>query len=440
MLGRQGHPRGYTLSTDPGQVRAPHRLAVIHRGAEQPGFFAHGLRMQTGEYPLDFLPGNQRPPTGRYACLVIVQDYVRMLRRVTDSMGAWHYSELEPEVLEDVRGGRAVLVFDLSNEGPLYDPEIFRELYRWLAQRSVPAPRCIWLAQNRALELAARADPQGPTPGLRFVHYDFFIKVAAWLFSPQSDRHPLAPDPAAWAGRLFDAGRKDRMLLCLNATPRLQRILTVAALDHHQLLEESLVSFPGFQYAKEGISLDQALSFVDQQEQLRHLRPAVLRLAGLPRRRVDHFAEIGNQLVAKVDPTLYERTFLSLVTESDFSNGAVDRVTEKTAKAFCMGHPTLVVGNPNAVRFMTALGFQDWDQVLDRRIDAIADPATRFTAVIEETRGQVARIRADADAWIDATREVGRFNLQHALSGDFLRACRRHIDEVAVDEILAALG
>eukprot|EP01035_Chromulina_nebulosa_P003413 gene3413-4651_t len=35
----------------------------------------------------------------------------------------WHYADgIEPEILADMRAGRAVLVFDLSNEGPAYDP------------------------------------------------------------------------------------------------------------------------------------------------------------------------------------------------------------------------------------------------------------------------------------------------------------------------------
>jgi hypothetical protein len=155
----------------------------------------------------------------------------------------------------------------------------------------------------------------------------------------------------------------------------------------------------------------------------------------MPVLNVDSFEEKGNALVNKIDPTPYERSFISLVTETDFSDGLIDRVTEKIAKAYCMGHPTLVLGNPYSVNFMTTLGFQDWNDVLDRSAEAMLDPAHRFEMVMHEVLRQAARIRSNPEAWLGSVREVGAYNIRHAVSGKFLGDCIIHMDRPLVDQL-----
>ena len=270
--------------------------------------------------------------------------------------GAWHYSNVEPEVLGDVRAGRAILIFDLTNEGPAYDASIFRALYQWIEDNQLPPRRCIWLSQNRLMGRAASADA-GPRAALiDFNHYDYFVKIMAWQFAQpnptpsQKSANPINSLPP------MEPHRKDKLLLCLNATPRLSRTLTVAALQHHQLLHRSLVSFPGLNYVKAGASLPDVLKFIDLNPRLEYLRPWVNNLAHMTALKVDDFEEKGNQLVEKIDRTAYERTFFSLVTESDFAEPGIARVTEKTVKAFCMGHPTILIGNANSIDLMKSFG------------------------------------------------------------------------------------
>ena len=62
-------------------------LATIYRGHEQAGFFAHALMAQPAEPLLTRLPGNARSDDARYACLVPVRDYHRMLRQDTKGRG-----------------------------------------------------------------------------------------------------------------------------------------------------------------------------------------------------------------------------------------------------------------------------------------------------------------------------------------------------------------
>jgi hypothetical protein len=157
----------------------------------------------------------------------------------------------------------------------------------------------------------------------------------------------------------------------------------------------------------------------------------------MPEQKADHFGERGNSLAFMIDPAIYERTFLSLVTETDFSDSRVGRVTEKLTKAYCMGHPALLVGNANSVRFLTAFGFQDWNGILDRTAESVLDPADRFELVIHEVLRQISRIRNDKETWLASVREVGIHNVHHAVSGSFLNEYVNSVDMQVVARLLA---
>jgi hypothetical protein len=415
-------------------------LPIIHRGNEQAGFFAQALGHNFGQQLLARLPGNQRSDAARYACLVPVSDYWRMSAAACRHHKIWHYAEgIEPDILADMRARRAVLVFDLSNEGPAYEPVIFDELYDWMEAKALPPGSVTWLAQNRNMAASAVA-AAGPRAALvRHDHYDFFVKAMTFIFSKAVDP-VLGTDPAAAAARMFDPALKDSLLLCLNATPRLHRVLTVAGLIHYGLLQGSQVSFPGLMYEKAGASMNAVVAFVDSQPSLHYLRPALDRVAELADLRVDQFAETGNALFAKIDPAPYERSFFSLVTETEFTNGSIARVTEKIAKAFCMGHPTLVMGNPHSLRFMTELGFQDWTGTMDRSFDAVLDPASRYDAVFREVLRQAIGIRMAPADWLGRVREVGSYNIRLSVTGELMRNYIAMYDVPVVERLKAQVG
>jgi hypothetical protein len=415
-------------------------LPVIHRGHEQGGFLLHGLLSQTRTHLVRRLPGNARSDDARYACIVPVRDYHRMASATVRPQGGWHYSDLEPEILADIRAGRAVVVLDLTNEGPAYVPRIFDELYKWVDDNALPAGRVVWLAQNRAMAEKARAHAGMRSNLVRFEYHDFFVRAMAWLFSGYCEDPLLGRDADRMSARLLDAARKDKLLLCLNATPRLHRVLSVAALLHNNLIEESLVSFAGLQYVKEGDSIAAVTQFVDANPRLQYLRPALEQVQGMADLRVDSFDEKGNALFAKVDPAPYERSFFSLVTESDFSDGMIDRVSEKIAKAYAMGHPSLVMGNPGSVKFMTELGFRDWNDVLDRSGEAQSDPAARFEMVFREVLRQAAQARANPQAWVDSVREVADYNIRHAMGGGMFDAYVAKYDAPLVARLKALVS
>jgi hypothetical protein len=177
----------------------------------------------------------------------------------------WHYTDLEPAIIADIRAGRAVLLIDLSNEGPRYNPSIFGELRAWLDANRLPPERCIWLAQNRAIANTTRVDTNLSSTPAAFEYYDdYYLRKTANAFSGRQ----ILNDEERAAHRSFSLDRKDKLLLCLNATPRVQRVLAEAALLHYQLLDQSLVSFSGMSYVKRGCSMAEVVQFVERYPKL----------------------------------------------------------------------------------------------------------------------------------------------------------------------------
>lgn len=386
------------------------------------------------------LPGNARSPEIGYACIVPIQPVAGKPERGAYGV-LWRLNqEIEETVISDIRDGRAILLFDHSNEGTAYLPHVFERIYSWIEERVLPAGRVIWLDQNRYKAAAARKHVGMRADLVRFENHDYFVRRVAWQFSPFAGERLLGGDVDAVVERLLDPSRRDRVLLCMNATPRLHRALTVAALLHHGLLDKSLVSFPGWSYSKQGVSFESVTHFVDANPTLQYLRPALEVVRGMKDLYVDMFEEKGNQLTFKIDLAPYERTFFSIVTESQFTDEAIDRVTEKTTKAFCLGHPSIIVGSPNSVRFMTELGLRDWDGVLDRSVDTIVAPPERFQALMQEVLRQAAWIASDRAAWLAATREVSEFNIRHAMSGAMFEAYVAKYDRPLLARLKGLVG
>ncbi|MCW3474630.1 hypothetical protein [Limobrevibacterium gyesilva] len=417
-------------------------MQVVFRGHEQAGFFVHAMTLGRNFDLLRVAPGNKPPADEPYACVIAVRDYWRMHPGHCERQGVPHFSaSVEPAILEDVRAGRALLLFDLTNEGPGLNVEIFDHLHAFLDRNGIDASRAVWLAQNRNMEAAYRAQYADKRSSLfTFEYYDFFVKVMAFNFSPKAPSPVFGAAPDDYIAKVYDQAAKDRVLLCLNATPRPHRVLTIAGLLHHGLFDDSLVSFPGLAYAKDASSADAVMAYAAASPAYAHLRHSCVAAMALKDLRVDDFNEKGNQLFDKIDVKPYERTYFSIVTETEATNGNVSRITEKAAKAFCLGHPAFIVGNPRSSRFMTELGFQAYPGVIDADYEDVTDPGERFNLMFRRVRRQVRAVKELPAAWLNRVRGPGEANIRHAASGGFLQAYVDRYDRPVAERLARMLA
>lgn len=414
-------------------------LHYIFRGNDAPGFFVQAYGLGGNRDMLDIAPGNVPPAEGPYLCIVPVLDAWRAVQKLARLSNVAYFGDhIEPAVLADIRTGRAMIVLDMSNEGPAFHADIFGDLHRFAIENRLPITRLVWLAQNRAAGAAyVRTFSLPASEGIQFEYYDFFVKNTAWMFAPQSRRQVLGVDPEAHIARLFEFAAKDRLLLCLNATPRVHRVVTIGGLIHHGLFDPALVSFPGLSHAKDGDVGDASgvAAFLSANPGLAYLQDGCTAAMALEALRVDNFSETGNALHDKIDVRPYERTYFSLVTETEFTAGAVDRVTEKLIKAFCLGHPTMVVGNPNALHFVTELGLRDFSPMIPSDYDREPDPARRMGMLFDQALSVAAAIRQDPAGWLESVREIGAHNARLASSGGLLDAYVAKYDRPLVERL-----
>jgi hypothetical protein len=76
--------------------------------------------------------------------------------------------------------------------------------------------------------------------------------------------------------------------------------------------------------------------------------------------------------------SIYENSFMSVVTETNFSEEGGLFITEKTIRPIAVGHPYMILGQPNILKKLNELGFKTDFEGLDTSYDSIEDNTERF--------------------------------------------------------------
>jgi hypothetical protein len=338
----------------------------------------------------------------------------------------------------DLAAGRCSVVLDMSAEGhPFYRPA-FDELHAWCAAIGTSRTRLAIMSQNRTLA-RSYAEAFRASSSISFLIYDQFISGMAARLELDGEEfrsHFNFEKPTALSDR---STLETHPFLCLNATPRPIRICVLAALAECGILDRVLWSLLNAASGKQrtgmkdveplmrNLGLEAALPFVNQ---IMNGEPKFLDAISVNN---------SNFLIWNIPLSAYQRTFMSIVTETDFSGGDLVRITEKLVKSLVMGHPTIVFGNPGSLDLVRDLGFETFAPLIDEHYDSILDPKHRFLAVMEQI------VVVDAILKQDQSRReklvaIGRANIEHAFSGNFHRRYMRAVEYPLVRKMLDLIG
>jgi hypothetical protein len=334
---------------------------------------------------------------------------------------------------DTLRQSTTILMLDMSGEGHPFVEDAFASIHDWHASLG-ETPAQIWfVSQNRAIGHAYKRR-YGESAPIRLECYDWFVAAFASIFASEDSQ--FCEKTGFHKHEVSGQASTEKLFLCLNATPRPNRIAILSALKVDGILEETKWSlFQGDAGKFPAGSADEFLATIHRQD----LQDEANRLLASPPSRLDRpeFAT-SNDLSFRFDPALYHSTLASIVTETEFTDGSVIRVTEKSVKALCMGHPALIFGNPHSLPLLKAWGFDLFEEFLDNEYDGIEAPAARFRAVLDSivSLRQALRQGARSPSLIHAS----TFNRRHALSGGFLRAYDAHTQRPLVTSLLRALA
>lgn len=183
-----------------------------------------------------------------------------------------------------------------------------------------------------------------------------------------------------------DAHLRAKRFICLNNVARSHRLMTMMKLAQAGALGDSHVSYAGkASYKREALS-EPILARVGREifgaafDALRwsieERSPIIADLAPESTNR--------RRYIFSANLELHATSYLSIVTETEVSDGSIERFTEKTFKPIAGGHPFIVVGNPRTLRALRDLGFQTFGEAIDESYDEIDDPIERLKALFRE--------------------------------------------------------
>ncbi|MCJ2062109.1 hypothetical protein MKK63_05260 [Methylobacterium sp. J-088] len=368
------------------------------------------------------------PGAARHVLCLPVLDFVRL--GFPEANG--RLDLLTPGDVETLRTGRAALLLDLSNEGPGLHAPTFEALHRNLDGLGIPRDRVVLVSQNHLLRLEYE---RLHGEGLRFWTFEFFpLQVALWLDAEAGPRlfpqHPL--DRTGYAP--FARGAGPARFLCQNAALRWHRVLLYRWFQLNGLDRDGVISF-------HGIGTDNPKAggidvFHRPPEIEAAFGPLLADMATwIPRRAQRIDADRGTDMVMTLDTRAYADCDLTVISETDFFEPGVERITEKSLKAAATGLPFVMVGAPRAVARLSELGFHTFEDLIDHGYDPISDPIERLPQVFRAIERAWTDCKADRPAWHRRAREQTEANVAHARSG-----LLRQLDRVMVAPLVARLA
>ncbi|MEM7695160.1 MAG: hypothetical protein AAF318_11975 [Pseudomonadota bacterium] len=280
----------------------------------------------------------------------------------------------------------ATLFIDCSGEGPVFREGLAARFDALADATGIPQDRMVFL-QTNAVFFRDFLESRTASAASKRVRDMFGHHYAIETFRTAINEGW----PARGHANVEAPAEGRRIALCLNASPRGHRTMLAYLMAKRRRRDKVILTFRTEVQRK--ISADHARAmlrpFADAFS--RDTDEVLETLANAPVHASAFEAAQSYDLAFSLEPELYEQTLLSVVTETEMSNGQVDRFSEKPLKAFAMGHPVIVFGNPFVMARLKALGFDTFDDILDLSFDTIVPRIHRFRKAVRAVDEALAR-------------------------------------------------
>jgi hypothetical protein len=321
-------------------------------------------------------------------------------------------------IVELLKIGEAFLVLDSSSERHRFNSQYYQSIYKIQNSLNIKANQIFYLTQNlnfiKDFETWHKQEKSEETkPNLIN-----FNRAIIDILSEQKNTNDFST--------LFYAAStktKDKKFLCLNNVPRPQRAYVFYWLLKNDLLKEGLVSF---NHSLDDPTLIGHNTFKDKgylskffptltAEQLSNLYqeinsylPIYLDLKDRSKLTVNGR---GNY-VRELPTDLFERTYFSIITESDFNNHTLG-FTEKLLKPLLCYHPFIVIGEPGILQLLKDLGFKTFSDFIDESYDQEQDGLTRINMALNEVNKLCQYSYIELDSWYQKITPILQHNFEH---------------------------
>lgn len=262
------------------------------------------------------------------------------------------FSCISPKYLEDVRNGKCKILMLFLYEGYSgsknnWDLEIIE---KWRTESNLPYDSIYYICGNFLIEKIIKEKGLGfqGRPVQCFEPWNRYEETEVANFKPIDDKF---------------------LFLSYNRNPRPQRITFLLDVLECKLFHRGLISLNNL--------IHDAPDYcnIDDFNYLKDNAPFI----------IDHRYDLDFNLAINVTKEDYERTFISLLTESLVDDDTLF-LSEKIWKPIMVGHPFIVYGNQYTLKHLKNLGYQTFDKWIDEGYDNEPDRNRRSKMVVEEIK------------------------------------------------------
>jgi nucleoside-diphosphate-sugar epimerase len=256
------------------------------------------------------------------------------------------FSCISQKFLDDVRSNRCKIVMYLVTEGHSggTDNNDLEIIQTWIDKEKLPAKNIYYLHGNLKIDTISK------NKGYKF-NCIGVSSFDVWLNSEYIPFDPIEfiPHPIKY------------LYLSYNRNHRYHRLLLCSKLLKLNLLNKGLISLGNFNY-------DEYKRIDDNIKDLKELVP------------IEIDKSIDFTLANNITPSNYEQTFLSLVSET-LVDSDVLFISEKIWKPIYMGHPFIILGNPQTIKKLKEMGYKTFDKWWDESYDDELDFKKRIEMI-----------------------------------------------------------
>ena len=159
------------------------------------------------------------------------------------------------------------------------------------------------------------------------------------------------------------------LYLVYNRNPRPHRVNFCIRLMKNDIFERGLVSLGDLSY------YDEKTYTINPHDeyQFRYLKSNSPFL-------IDSKPNLYYNLACDITISDYERTFISIISETLMDEDTLF-ISEKTWKPIMVGHPFIILGNKDSLKYLKSLGYKTFDKWIDESYDDILDENERRGAI-----------------------------------------------------------
>ena len=288
---------------------------------------------------------------------------------------------LDFEMIRNVLHQGGFIVIDMTNEGPIPDPNFIALWNSALRELELNPKQVILVTQNLRFA-GVKADPR--FAGHVTTGHFYISKALIELKTEYSSDERMAMHCATiLTARKNAPPAALKPYICMNFTPRWSRWATALYLSWKGYLDKGFVSFPGGANSK----MRNALRLDEWFPDIRH-RTELLRHAPSFMQRCPLELDIKASAIDSPDFVypleLTTNSLVHIVTESEMTDGSVVRITEKILKPIVGLQPFIVIGNPGSLELLRHLGFKTFSPLIDESYDSISNVARRMDATFDQ--------------------------------------------------------